>query len=263
MSIPIYQVDAFTNTPFCGNSAAICLLSEPKDEIWMQNVAAEMNLSETAFLYRQDEGYNLRWFTPAIEVDLCGHATLAAAHALYEAGHIGDKELVKFSTRSGFLTATRADNMIELNFPKEPADEAKNIPANLLGALHVRPTFVGKNRLDYLIEVASVEEVQNLTPNFDQLKSLKMRGVMVTAKSQSECDFVSRYFAPGAGINEDPVTGSAHCCLGPYWAKKLGKNDLVAHQISKRKGILYLRLADDRIYIRGQAVTIFKGELCA
>lgn len=262
MSIPILQIDAFTNTPFGGNSAAVCLLPVPAEAIWMQNVAAEMNLSETAFLFRQKDHYDLRWFTPTTEVDLCGHATLAATHALCEWGYLGDKEMVKFSTRSGFLTATRADNMIELNFPTEPADEVENPPSDMLDALGVQATFVGKNRLDYLIEVATADEVKNLTPNFEQLKSLGLRGVMVTAKSDSsDCDFVSRFFAPGAGIPEDPVTGSAHCCLTPYWAKKLNKTELVAHQISQRKGELFLCLANDRTYISGQAITIFKGEL--
>lgn len=264
MSIPFFQIDAFTNVPFGGNPAAVCLLPEPAKTEWMQQVAAEMNLSETAFLLRQKDHYQLRWFTPTTEADLCGHATLAATHALRELGHIGDKEQVKFSTRSGFLTAVCADNIIELNFPTELAEEQREYPQALLGALHVNPTFVGKNRMDYLIEVASQDIVENLVPNYSKLEAVNMRGVIVTAQSATpDRDFVSRFFAPGAGIDEDPVTGSAHCCLGPYWGQKLKKENLIAHQISKRKGELFLRLADDRIFISGHAVTILKGELCA
>jgi len=263
MSIPLFHIDAFTNMPFGGNPAAVCLLHKPAKTEWMQQVAAETNLSETAFLLRQGDPYQLRWFTPTTEADLCGHATLAATHALCEMGHIGDKKQVKFSTRSGFLTAVCADNTIELNFPTEPAEAQPEYPQELLEALLVSPTFVGKNRMDYLIEVASQSIVEDLAPNFAKLREINMRGVIVTAPSASpKCDFVSRFFAPGAGINEDPVTGSAHCCLGPYWGQKLKKETLVAHQISKRKGELFLRLADDRIFMRGQAVTILKGELC-
>ena len=264
MSIPFFQIDAFTNKPFGGNSAAVCLLSNPGKSVWMQNVAAEMNLSETAFLHRQKEGYSLRWFTPTTEVDLCGHATLAATQALYELGYVTDNKPITFFTKSGALTATKTKDMIELNFPIEPAEPTDTPPPYLLEALGVNATFVGKNRFDYLIEVATVNEVKNLDPDFNQLKKLKLRGVMVTAKSNSQqCDFVSRFFAPGAGINEDPVTGSAHCCLGPYWATKLGKTKLVAHQISQRKGELFLQLSDNRIFIRGHAVTVLQGELRA
>lgn len=263
MSIPFFQIDAFTNKPFGGNSAAVCLLPTPGEEKWMQNVAAEMNLSETAFLHPQKEGYSLRWFTPTTEVDLCGHATLAATQALFEQGLMRDQEPVQFFTKSGCLTAIKKKDIIELNFPIEPAKPITP-PSYLLEALGVNAIFVGKNRFDYLIEVATVGDVQNLKPDFNQLKNLQLRGVMITAKSDSsQCDFVSRFFAPGAGINEDPVTGSAHCCLGPYWSSKLGKTEMVAHQISQRKGELFLRLSDNRIFISGQAITILQGELRA
>jgi predicted PhzF superfamily epimerase YddE/YHI9 len=263
VSIPLCQINAFTDAPFGGNPAAVCLLPGTVPDRWMQNVAAEMNLSETAFLHPIQAGYSLRWFTPTTEVDLCGHATLAATQALCEWGRLVDRQRVHFSTRSGVLTALRADNLIELDFPLARADRLDHPPAEMLEALDVRPLFVGMNRLDYVVEVATVEEVQALTPDFERLKRLGLRGVMVTARSRdSECDFVSRFFAPGAGIDEDPVTGSAHCCLGPYWASKLGKSDLVAHQISARKGELRLRVTDDRIYISGKAVTVLKGALC-
>ena len=262
MTVPILQIDAFTDTPFGGNSAAVCLLSEPKDESWMQDLATEMNLSETAFLDKREAGYNLRWFTPAVEVDLCGHATLASTHALLELGTLQDNEQVSYHTRSGVLTSIVRGGKIELNFPAEPCKQDNSPPGDLLGGLNTQATFIGKNRMDYLIEVATEQEVQNLNPDFALLSNLGVRGVMVTAQSDTkERDFVSRFFAPGAGINEDPVTGSAHCCLAPYWGNKLGKTELRAHQISSRGGKLELHLINDRVILKGQAVTIFRGEL--
>lgn len=262
MALPIMTIDAFTNTPFSGNPAAVCVLDAHGDADWMQNLAAEINLSETAFLHKRADGYDLRWFTPAVEVDLCGHATLASAHALWELGLLKANEQAQFHTRSGLLTADRRDGWITLNFPVEPALPEPNPPGDLIEAFDAQSVFVGRNRLDYLVQFSDAATVRALAPDFARLSTLGVRGVMVTAQSdRSDCDFVSRYFAPGAGIDEDPVTGSAHCCLGPYWAERLGKVDLVAHQVSKRGGQLRLRIADDRIFISGQAVTVLKGEL--
>jgi PhzF family phenazine biosynthesis protein len=215
MAQEIFQVDAFTDRPFKGNPAAVCILPQEGDLQWMQHLANEMNLSETAFLYPQDNGYNLRWFTPAVEVDLCGHATLAGAHILWETGLLAPDDQARFFTRSGLLTAQRLGKWIQLDFPSEPEDEAKT-PDNLNAALGVSPTYVGRNRFDFLVEVDSEESVRNIKPDFTLLSTISSRGFMVTSRSHAdEVDFVSRFFAPSAGINEDPVTGSAHCCLAP------------------------------------------------
>jgi PhzF family phenazine biosynthesis protein len=261
MTIKIYTVDAFTDKPFAGNPAAVCILPEPRDEVWMQNVAREMNLSETAYLYRQEDGYSLRWFTPAIEVELCGHATLASAHTLWETGVLGRQEQARFHTLSGLLTAKVNEGWIEMDFPATP-DEPDSPPPGLGEALGVNPEYVGKTRFDYLVRVASEEAVRNLKPDFAVLKTLPIRGVTVTSiATGSEYDFVSRFFAPGAGIDEDPVTGSAHCCLGPYWSRQLGKNEFVAYQASDRGGIVRVRVSGDRVLLGGQAVTVLSGEL--
>jgi PhzF family phenazine biosynthesis protein len=261
MEIPIFQVDAFTGEPFKGNPAAVCLLPGPGKPDWMQNVAKEMNLSETAFLYKQEDGFNLRWFTPAVEVDLCGHATLASAHILWEKGLLGLKEQARFHSRSGLLTAERREGRIELNFPANP-DEPAAVPPGLMEALGIAPKYVGRSRFDYLVEVDSEDSIRKILPDFNLLKALPVLGIMVTSTATSPgYDFVSRFFAPRAGVNEDPVTGSAHCTLGPYWSKKLGKNELVAYQASERGGVLRLRVAGGRVYIGGQAVTILRGEL--
>ena len=261
MAISIYQVDAFTDKPFAGNPAAVCILPEPRDEVWMQNVAKEMNLSETAFLLQKEDGFNLRWFTPAIEVKLCGHATLASAFILWEAGFLAPDERARFHTLSGLLTAERQGDWIEMDFPATPAKQA-SIPPQLVQALGVKPKYIGKNVFDYLIEVESEDEVRNVNPEFGALKELGVRGVMVTSLSGSpRYDFVSRFFAPGAGIDEDPVTGSAHCCLGPYWSQRLGKVEFMAYQASERGGIVRVRVAGDRVYLGGQAVTVLAGEL--
>jgi PhzF family phenazine biosynthesis protein len=261
MGLTIVQVDAFTNIPFTGNPAAVCVLPEPREERWMQNVAGEMNLSETAFLLRQTDGFNLRWFTPAVEVDLCGHATLASAHILWESGHLKQNEQARFHTRSGLLTAERQGEWIELNFPatrEEPAEA----PSDLLQALGTTATYIGKNRFDYLVEVASEDAVRNITPNFSLLATVPARGVIVTSRATSPgYDFVSRFFGPQVGVNEDPVTGSAHCCLAPYWSKKLGKDEMVGYQASARGGIVRVRISGDRVYLGGQAVTVLRGEL--
>lgn len=261
MTLPIYHVDAFTDTPFAGNPAAVCLLTEPRDERWMQQVAQEMNLAETAFLLRQDDGYNLRWFTPAVEVDLCGHATLASAHILWQSGALRQDEQARFHTRSGLLTAQQQGAWIELDFPATPA-EPLQAPPDLIAALAITPTFAGKTRFDYLLEVESEETLRAIRPDFALLRKLDVRGVIVTSRSGSPAyDMVSRFFAPGAGIDEDPVTGSAHCCLGPYWSAKLGKSELVAYQASARGGVLRLRVGETRVYLGGQAVTVLRGEL--
>jgi PhzF family phenazine biosynthesis protein len=261
LTIKIYQVDAFTEKPFSGNPAAVCLLSQAKDAAWMQAVAKEMNLSETAFLLKQEDGYNLRWFTPAVEVDLCGHATLASAHILWEAGILRREEQARFHTRSGLLTADPKDWEIELNFPaknEEPADA----PTGLLEALKIGAKYVGKSKFDYLVQVDSEQTVRGLKPDFTALKHIPVRGVIVTSRAVSPgYDFISRFFAPAAGVNEDPVTGSAHCTLGPFWSRQLGKKEFLAYQASERGGALRVRVAGDRVHLCGKAVTIFRGEL--
>ena len=261
MGIRIYTVDAFTEKPFAGNPAAVCILHKPADEAWMQQVAKEMNLSETAFLYKQNDGFNLRWFTPAVEVELCGHATLASAHVLYETGLLKVPEQAKFYTRSGLLTAERKSDMIELNFPATPAEPA-TVQQGLLDAISVKPIYTGKTKYDVLLEVDSEEVIRNLMPDFTLLKSISVRGVIVTSRSfSSEYDFISRLFAPGAGIDEDPVTGSAHCCLGPFWGKKLNKSTLTGYQASERGGTVIVHLMDDRVRLAGRAITILRGDL--
>ncbi len=263
MSQSIIHVDAFTNQPFAGNPAGVCILPTPGDAAWMQLVAREMSLPETAFLHQQDDGYSLRWFTPLTEVDLCGHATLASAHVLWEQGHLKPDQQARFHTRSGLLTATRSGDWIELDFPAAPEHQTTEY-AHLSEALGVRPMYVGKNQWDYLIEVGSEEMVRQMKPDFAALRKVPIRGIMVTsAASTPGYDFVSRFFAPGVGIDEDPVTGSAHSCLGPYWGKRLGKDEMVAYQASARGGVVRVRLSGDRVMLGGQAVTVMQGELVA
>jgi predicted PhzF superfamily epimerase YddE/YHI9 len=260
MGIKISQIDAFTDHPFAGNPAAVCVLPEVKPDSWMQKVALEMNLSETAFLLRENDGFRLRWFTPAVEVDLCGHATLASSHALWEEGYLKPTEQARYFTRSGLLTATKKGNWIEMDFPSEPPHSTEPDPA--LRGLEADWKWVGKNRLDYIVELNSEAVVRGLRPDLKVLSALGARGVIVTSKSDSaEYDFISRYFGPGAGIDEDPVTGSAHCCLGPYWEEKLNKSEFVAYQASARGGVVKVRVAGDRVFLGGQAVTVLKGEL--
>jgi PhzF family phenazine biosynthesis protein len=257
----IFIADAFTEKPFKGNPAGVCLLREAQDEQWMQNVAMEMNLSETAFLHPEGDGYRLRWFTPRVEVDLCGHGTLASSHVLWETGHLKPTEDARFYTRSGLLTARSVGGWIELNFPAEAPEESAT-PAELIRALKIQPVYVGQNRFDYLIEIESERVLRKMEPDFGLLASVTTRGVMVTSRSVSkEYDFVSRFFAPAVGIDEDPVTGSAHCCLGPYWSGKLDKRELVAYQASSRGGILKVRPEGGRVYISGKAFTVLRGEL--
>lgn len=255
----IYQVDAFTEKPFKGNPACVCILEEGKTDEWMQNVAKEMNLAETAFLYPTDQGYNLRWFTPITEVDLCGHATLASAHILFEKGCIEKDREAKFYTKSGLLTAKLDEGWIQLNFPATPEEKA-DAPDGLKEALGIDPVYIGKNIFDYLVEVDSEETVRNMRPDFTKLLNVHVRGVIVTAKS-AEYDFVSRFFAPAVGVPEDPVTGSAHCCLGPYWMRKLGNDTFIAYQASERGGVLKVHVAGERVLIMGKAVTVLEGDL--
>lgn len=255
----IYQVDAFTEEPFAGNPAGVCVLKKKIDDKLMQNIASEMNLSETAFLYQAGEGYNLRWFTPNAEVDLCGHATLASAHILWEKEYLRKDKEAKFYTKSGLLTAKANKDWIELNFPAEP--EEKTIPPEeLLKALGVQAKYVGKNRFDYLVEVETEEIVQILNPDYTKLLKVATRGVIVTSVAK-DYDFVSRFFAPEVGVWEDPVTGSAHSCLGPYWQKRLNKDEFIAYQASERGGILKVKVVGDRVLISGKAVTVLEAEL--
>ena len=264
MRIPIFQVDAFTDRPFAGNPAGVCILAGERDDTWLAAVAAEMNLPETAFLRRENGAWRLRWFTPTVEMPLCGHATLASAHALWDAGFADPGERLVFHTMSGPLTAQRKDGAIELDFPAEPA-EAAPAPPDLLAALGIaRPRFTGRNRLDWLVEAESAAAVRGVAPDLPALRRAggTARGVIVTAASdRPEFDFVSRFFAPAAGIDEDPVTGSAHCCLGPYWGARLGKVVVVGFQASRRGGIVRVRLEGERVALGGTAVTILRGEL--
>lgn len=259
--IRCFQVDAFSNRPFAGNPAAVCLLNRERDAAWMQALAAEMNLSETAFVRPLNDGFELRWFTPAIEVDLCGHATLASAHALWTEGVVNGDQPIRFHTKSGVLPCRQNGEFIELDFPATPAHETEP-PAGLLDALGVTPSFVGRSKFDTFVLVESEEVVRSLKPDFVCLREISMRGVIVTGTSNDpRFDFVSRYFAPSAGIDEDPVTGSAHCCLGPFWGERLGKREMTAYQASARGGIVRVQVNGDRVILGGQAVTVLKGEL--
>jgi PhzF family phenazine biosynthesis protein len=261
MSLSITTVDAFANRPFAGNPAAVCILAETANDAWMQRVAREMNLSETAFLRRRPDGFSLRWFTPAVEVDLCGHATLASAHVLWQDGHIPADEPARFHTRSGLLTATRQGAWIAMDFPAVVSEPAP-APTDLARALGATPRYVGRNRFDYLIEVDSEATLRTLKPDFNLLAALPVRGVIVTARATTAgFDFVSRFFAPAAGVNEDPVTGSAHCCLAPFWCERLGRPALVGYQASARGGVVRVRTAGPRVILEGQAVTVLRAEL--
>ena len=264
MPLRIVQVDAFTNRPFSGNPAAVCVLTEARPEPWMQNVAREMNLSETAFLVPTDDGgFHLRWFTPAAEVALCGHATVASAHVLWQDGHLPAGLQARFHTLSGLLTADQRGEWIELNFPAKIADPAE-APAGLLPALGVTEAkFVGKNAFDYLVEIESEQALRALAPDHSKLRKLPVRGVIVTARGSGDFDFVSRFFAPGVGVDEDPVTGSAHTALGPYWAGRLGQTAFTAYQASPRGGVIRVAVQGDRVLLGGQAVTVMTGELIA
>jgi PhzF family phenazine biosynthesis protein len=260
MTTALFQVDAFTRAAFRGNPAAVCLLDEPREDAWMQALAAEMNLSETAFVRPLGQRFELRWFTPAIEVPLCGHATLASAKVLFAEGRAGG-DTIEFESKSGLLTAARQGCFIELDFPSEPP-QAADPPAGMIEALGVAPKFIGKNRLDWIVEVDSETDVRNASPDFRALSAANTRGVMITSRSDDGAfDFVSRFFAPSAGIDEDPVTGSAHCCLGPFWSERLGKEELVGHQVSARGGVVHVRPQGERVLLRGEAVIVLRGAL--
>ena len=264
MSLPIYTVDAFTDRPFAGNPAAVCLPDRERDASWMQTLAGEMNLSETAFLRQQGDAWSLRWFTPKAEVALCGHATLASAHVLWETGRLTPEAPALFDTLSGRLTARRAGDWIELDFPERRERPHADLP-ELFAALGVKPVYFGKNAYDYFVEVATADEVRSLAPDFVALGKLPVRGVIVTAAGDPDSghDFVSRFFAPGVGVPEDPVTGSAHCCLAPYWGEKLGKGEMVGYQASPRGGSVRVRLQGEHVILAGRAVTMVAGELAA
>src|SRR5688572_28385000 len=255
-------VDAFTTERFRGNPAAICVLAAERDDAWMASVAREMNLSETAYLQRRDDGWSLRWFTPSVEVDLCGHATLASAHALWEDVLAGDDETLRFHTRSGVLTARREPAGIVMDFPCEPAKQV-DAPVGLLEALNVgQPVAVARNRFDYLVEVEDANVVRSLAPDMATLATVRSRGVVVTARADDdEHDFVSRWFGPQSGVPEDPVTGSSHCALGPWWAERLGRSTLRGFQASARGGTVGVRVLGDRVELIGSAVTVLRGEL--
>lgn len=277
--IPFAQVDAFTDRPFAGNPAAVCLLPEPRPDAWLQAVAAEMNLSETAFLVRREGELDLRWFTPGAEVELCGHATLASAHALWESGEALPEEPIRFRTQSGVLTCVRGgvagpdpgpdggdERWIWMDFPAVRARRLDPAPGELMAsverALGVAPRWLGRNRFDLLVELASEAAVRALAPDPARVAEIDARGVIVTAAG-SEHDFVSRFFAPRVGVPEDPVTGSAHCCLAPFWAERLGRERLVGYQASRRGGVVRTVVAGERVKLGGQAVTVLTGELSA
>jgi PhzF family phenazine biosynthesis protein len=262
MSTPLVWVDAFTDVAFRGNPAGICALAAAADPRWMQSVAFELNISETAFLVRRSDGdYDLRWFTPTREIELCGHATLAAAHVLFASGAADAS--VAFHTLSGVLTCTRVGDRIEMDFPAA-APSACETPAGLLDALGITdPIAVSESANRWLVvEVATAAEVRGLRPDFARLAGIGSGAAIVTARSDGgDADIVSRVFVPGAGIDEDPVTGSAHCTLVPYWAAALGRTELVAHQASPRGGTLHCRLAGDRVFLAGAAVTVLRADL--
>lgn len=259
----VIQVDAFTDKPFSGNPAAVCVSETPLDETLMQRIATEMNLSETAFLYplEGNGNYSLRWFTPAAEIALCGHATLASAHVLWSEGHLAPTITARFQTKSGELRVEPKDNLLQMDFPAQPVHNATVSP-NLIGAMkHADIVHCARNDVNYLVELRSHQAVINLSPDFDKLKKINCQGVIVTSPGVAPYDFISRYFVPAMGIPEDPVTGSSHCSLGPYWQAKLGKDTMLAYQASARGGELHIECTPERIFISGQAVTVMRGEL--
>lgn len=262
----LFIVDAFADHRFAGNPAAVCWLDQTQTPEWMQSVAMEMNLSETAFVQPRGEvekaQFELRWFTPAVEVDLCGHATLASAHTLWTQGIVSQDQPIRFHTKSGVLTCTRDGDLIELDFPATPAAPV-DAPDGLLDALGaVQPVFTGQTSFDQLVVLDSEKQIRDLKPDFGRLGKVRTRGIIVTGPSSDpQFDFVSRFFCPAVGIQEDPVTGSAHCCLGPYWAERLGKNQLSAFQASSRGGRLRIGVRGERVQLAGKAVTFLEGQL--
>jgi PhzF family phenazine biosynthesis protein len=263
VALALLGVDAFTDEPFRGNPAAVCLLDHERDDEWMQALAAEMNLSETAYVLARDDDFELRWFTPTTEVELCGHATLASAHALWETQRHPSANPVTFRTRwKGTLSATLHADGITMDFPAAPS-VACDVPDGLADALGAAIVSVSVNDLHHIVEVATEAEVHALAPDFGALHETNVEGVAVTAPSHdpAEFDFVSRYFAPKYGVDEDPVTGSAHTSLGPYWGQRLEKQEVVGHQVSARGGVVRVRLRGDRVDLIGRAVTVWRGEL--
>jgi PhzF family phenazine biosynthesis protein len=262
----IFTVDAFTGKPFSGNPAAVCLADGVTDSAWMQDVAREMNLSETAYVSaRADGSFDLRWFTPGLEVDLCGHATLASAHVLWEEQLKAPDEAIVFHTRSGPLTCKHLHvGRIEMDFPVCPVEEAPP-PRGLLEALGADPKFVGSSAVGYVIELPTESDVRALRPDFAAMREMKEDSyAVVTAPAEGGgFDFVSRFFAPQAGIDEDPVTGSAHCALAHFWSQKTGRTAFRAYQCSQRGGVVFAELSGDRVKLGGQAVTVSRGELLA
>jgi len=255
----IFKVDAFTSEPYRGNPAGVCILETDISDRDKQNIALEMNLSETAFLIKRNDGYDLRWFTPAAEVELCGHATLASAHILWEESLLGAHDEARFHTLSGLLKARKQGSWITMDFPAEPAAETI-MPRDVERVLGIKPVHAGKNRFDYIFEFESEEQVKGLRPDLTLLAKLDCRGVIVTAPATDDYDydFVSRFFAPRVGVSEDPVTGSAHCCLGPYWEKRTGKKAFKALQCSSRGGEISVTVEGERVLLGGQAVTVME-----
>jgi PhzF family phenazine biosynthesis protein len=262
----LFTVDAFADRPFTGNPAAVCLLDAPADAAWMQAVAAEMNLSETAFVVQNDgDAFGLRWFTPTVEVDLCGHATLASAHALFESGALSPTDEARFDTKSGRLTVrTGGEATYTMDFPATPP-AAADAPVGLAEAFGATPVWTGRSRFDVFVELADEATVRALAPDPAAVRALGSRAVIATARADAgqPYDVVSRFFAPGSGIDEDPVTGSAHCALGPHWAAKLGTDTLRCFQASARGGHVGVRVVGDRVELTGRAVTVLRGDLLA
>ncbi|MEM9808687.1 MAG: PhzF family phenazine biosynthesis protein [Cyanobacteria bacterium P01_D01_bin.56] len=259
----VIQVDAFTDKPFAGNPAAVCVSATPLDDVLMQQIATEMNLSETAFLYPLEGAgnYSLRWFTPTAEVDLCGHATLASAHVLWTEGHLDESITARFQTKSGELRVTPKDGLLQMDFPTQPVHDAPLNPTLVAAMNHADIVHGARNDVNYLVELRSHQAVTNLNPDLDKIAKLPYQGVIVTSRGAAPYDFISRYFVPAMGIPEDPVTGSSHCSLAPYWQARLGKDKMLAYQASARGGELHVECSPERIYISGQAVTIMRGEL--
>ncbi|WCK56765.1 PhzF family phenazine biosynthesis protein [Aneurinibacillus sp. Ricciae_BoGa-3] len=262
MQPSIFHINAFTDKPFSGNPAAICILDTPQEKQWMQRMAQEMNQPVTAFIFRRTNNlYDLHWFTPTTELDLCGHGTLGSAHVLWQQDYLTPDKGIQFYTKSGLLTVKQVSDGIQLDFPANPPVDAE-VPAELKQALGIPAKHVAKNSLGYILEVESEEIVKKIQPNFELLSFIPVTGVIVTSPSSyTDFDFVSRYFAPRIGINEDPVTGSAHCGLGPYWSAKLQKKKLIGYQASSRGGIVKLELRENQVLLTGQAITILEGKV--
>lgn len=261
MKTPLYLVDSFTTEAFAGNPAGVVMLDAPRNDDWLRGVAAEVNQAETAFLLPQQDGFTLRWFTPTVEVDLCGHATLASAHVLWEEGYLPRDTEARFHTRSGLLRATPDNGWISLDFPATPPEPCE-VPDGLLGSLRLTRGDVFRTRFDYLVSIDSPETLRRLEPDLEAVRKIKSRGVIVTTVSdRPDADFLSRFFAPQFGVNEDPVTGSAHCALAPYWAERLGRKRLTGYQASSRGGFVRVEHAGERVLLSGKAVTIYQATL--